>query len=135
MISMILLQVFVVTLLVVLTGAENALLANIATAGGGNPIAQIQVLFGAIILFIIAAVIVVQLPGAATALAGGMHFHANSLARATFGKAVSLGQSGVSGARQLAGSAGKAAQRRLTAGRTPGPSLSSSSSSTRANNP
>ena len=125
MISMILLQVFVVTLLVVLTGAENTLLANIATAGGGNPIAQIQVLFGAIILFIIAAVIVVQLPGAATALAGGMHFHANSLARATFGKGVSLGQSGVSGARQIAGNAGAAAQRRLTAGRTPGPSMSS----------
>jgi type IV secretion system protein VirB6 len=126
MLSMIFLQVFVVTMLVVLTGAENALLANITTAGGGNPVAQIQVLLGAIILFIVAGVIIVQLPGAAAALAGGMHFHANVLARATFGSAIALGQRTVSGTRQLAGNAGHAAQRRLTAGRIPGPSMSSS---------
>ena len=86
--------------------------------------AQIQVLFGAIILFIIASVIVVQLPGAATALAGGMHFHANSLARATFGQSVALASRAASGVRKLAASQGRAAQRRLTAGSAPGPSMS-----------
>jgi type IV secretion system protein VirB6 len=133
MLSMILLQVFIVSLLVVLTGAENALLANIATAGGGNPIAQIQVLFGAIILFVIAAVIVVQLPGASAAIAGGMHFHANSLARSTFGQAAAIGRRAAFGARQLAGSTGHTAQLRLT-GRTspPGPSMSSSTTGSRA---
>ena len=121
---MIFLQVFIVTLLVVLIGAESTLLANITTAGGGNPMAQIQVLFGAIILFIIASVIVVQLPGAATALAGGMHFHANSLARATFGQSMTLASRTASGVRRLAASQGRAAQLRLTAGSAPGPSMS-----------
>src|SRR5579859_546864 len=124
LLSMIFLQVFIVTLLVVLIGAENTLLANITSAGGGNPMAQIQVLFGAIILFIIASVIVVQLPGAATALAGGMHFHANSLARATFGQSMTLASRTATGVRRLAASQGRAAQLRLTAGSTHGPSMS-----------
>ncbi len=90
----------------------------------GNPIAQIQVLFGAIILFIIASVIVVQLPGAATALAGGMHFQANALARATFGRSMALSARTAAGIRSLAASQGRAAQFRLTAGSVPGPSMS-----------
>jgi type IV secretion system protein VirB6 len=124
LLSMIFLQVFVVSLLVVLIGAENVLLANVDSAGGGNPFAQIQVLFGAIILFIIASVGIVQLPGAATALAGGMHFHADSLARATFGRSVSLASNAASGAARLAAAQAHAAQRRITARPTPGPSLS-----------
>jgi type IV secretion system protein VirB6 len=124
LLSMIFLQVFIVTLLVVLIGAENTLLASITSAGGGNPMAQIQVLFGAIILFIIASVVVVQLPGAATALAGGMHFHANSLARATFGQSVALASRAAAGALQLGASKGRAIQLRRTAGSAPGPSMS-----------
>jgi type IV secretion system protein VirB6 len=124
LLSMIFLQVFIVTLLVVLIGAENTLLANVTSAGGGNPMAQIQVLFGAIILFIIASVVVVQLPGAATALAGGMHFHANSLARATFGRSMALASRAAAKVRQLAASQGRAARLRLTAGSVPGPSMS-----------
>ncbi len=124
LLSMIFLQVFIVTLLVVLIGAENTLLANVTSAGGGNPMAQIQVLFGAIILFIIASVVVVQLPGAATALAGGMHFHANSLARATFGQSMALASRAAAKFRQLAASQGRAARLRLTAGSVPGPSMS-----------
>jgi type IV secretion system protein VirB6 len=124
LLSMIFLQVFIVTLLVVLIGAENTLLASITSAGGGNPMAQIQVLFGAIILFIIASVVVVQLPGAATALAGGMHFHANSLARATFGQSVALASRAAAGVLQLGASKGRAIQLRRTAGSAPGPSMS-----------
>ena len=124
LLSMIFLQVFVVSLLVVLIGAENVLLGNITSAGGGNPMAQIQVLFGAIILFIIASVIVVQLPGAATALAGGMHFHANALVRATFGQSAARTSRAAGGALRLAASQGRAAQLRLTARPTPGPSMS-----------
>jgi hypothetical protein len=55
-----------------------------------------------------------------------MHFYANTLARATFGSAVQLGGRAVGAAHQVAGNAGRAAQRRLTAGRTPGVSLSAS---------
>jgi type IV secretion system protein VirB6 len=124
LLSMIFLQIFIVTLLVVLIGAENALLANMTSAGGGNTIAQIQVLFGAIILFIIASVIVVQLPGAAAALAGGMHFHANSLARATFSRSIALASRTATGVGQSAASQGRAARLRLTGGSTPGPSMS-----------
>jgi type IV secretion system protein VirB6 len=124
LLSMIFLQVFVVSLLVVLITAENALLANIDSAGNGNPFAQVQVLFGAIILFIIVGVIVVQLPGAATALAGGMQFHANVLARATFGRSLTLASHAAGGAVRLTAAQGRAVRRRFTARPTPGPSLS-----------
>ena len=86
MLSMILLQVFVISLLVVLTGAENSLLVNI-NAAGGKAVEGIQIILGVVILFVVAGVIVVQLPAAAAAIAGGMHFYANTLARATFGQA------------------------------------------------
>ena len=127
MITMVLLQLFVVTLLVVLTGAETTLLANIASAGGGgNPIAQIQVLIGAIVLFVICGVVVVQMPGAASAIAGGMYLHSNTMARATFGSAMQVGGRALGAARSVAAGQAATAQRRLTAGHTPGPSLSSS---------
>jgi type IV secretion system protein VirB6 len=133
LVSMTLLQVMVVILLVVLIGAENTLLANISTAGGGGTgtggaIAQVQVLFGAIILFVVAVAVIVQLPGAASSLAGGMHFYAQSFGRATFGRAAAAGQSVTAGIRGMAGNAGRAAQARLTGSHTmpPGPSLSTS---------
>jgi len=130
MLSMILLQVFVISLLVVLTGAENSLLVNI-NAAGGKAVEGIQIILGVVILFVVAGVIVVQLPAAAAAIAGGMHFYANILARATFGQAARLGGRAIGAARQAAGNAGRSAQRRLTAGHTPGPSLSSSSTGVR----
>jgi type IV secretion system protein VirB6 len=124
LLSMIFLQVFVVSLLVVLMAGENVLLANVDSAANGNPFAQVQVLFGAIILFIFVSVAVVQLPGAATGLAGGMQFHANVLARETFGRSMTLASSAAGGAVRLAAAQGRAAQQRLTARPTPGPSLS-----------
>jgi type IV secretion system protein VirB6 len=130
MLSMILLQVFVISLLVVLTGAENSLLGNI-NAAGGKAVEGIQIILGVVILFVVAGVIVVQLPAAAAAIAGGMHFYANTLARATFGQAAQIGGRAIGATRQVAGNAGRAAQRRLTAVRTPGPSLSSSSTGVR----
>ena len=134
LLSMVILQVFVVTLLVVLVGAENTLLANIAT-GTGDSFGKAQTLLGAVILFVVAAVIVIQLPHAATAIAGGMHFQANSIARATFGRAAQLASTGVSGLRTIAASHGRAAQQRLTSGRTtpPGPSISSSTTTGQGN--
>jgi type IV secretion system protein VirB6 len=124
LLSMIFLQVFVVSLLVMLMAAENALLANIDSAANGNPFAQVQVLFGAIILLIFVSVAVVQLPGAATAFAGGMQFHANVLARETFGRSLTLASGAARGAVRLAAAQGRAARERLTARPTPGPSLS-----------
>jgi type IV secretion system protein VirB6 len=86
LLSMIFLQVMVIILLVVLTRAENAVLGGL-TGAGGNVIAQIQGIFAPIILFVLAALLIWQMPSAATALAAGMHFHAYALHRATLGKA------------------------------------------------
>ncbi|HUB49099.1 MAG TPA: type IV secretion system protein [Acetobacteraceae bacterium] len=124
LLSMIFLQVFVASMLTVLIAAENWLLANVDSVGNGNPFAQVQVLFGAIILFIIACVAVVQLPGAATGLAGGMQFHANALARATFGRSLALASRTAAGAGRLAAAQGRAVQQHLTSRPPPGPSMS-----------
>jgi type IV secretion system protein VirB6 len=108
LLGMLFLQVMVIVLLTVLVQAENSLLQGALTST--NVIAQMQGLFAPIIMFGIAALLVWQLPSAATALAGGMHFHAYALHQATFGKAAAgasaLGSLGLHGAK--AGAAGVA---------------------------
>lgn len=126
--SVLFLQLFVTATLSVILAAENSLLTKIQ-ANADNSIAQIQVLFAAIILFLVAYDVVKQLPGVATALAGGLYFHANTIGRATFGAAVSYASAAFSGARSAAAGAGHAAQTRLNARAprahpAPGPSLS-----------
>jgi type IV secretion system protein VirB6 len=81
MISCVLLQVFTVIMVTLTLGVEAQIVAQIAGYTGTNPFEQIQMLFCAVIFFVFAALIAFQLPGAATALAGGMHFHTAALMR------------------------------------------------------
>jgi len=87
LLSCLFLEILVVVLLVVLMTAENKLLAGLPLRGS-NVIAQIQTLFAPVILFLLASFLIWQLPGAATALAGGMHLHAYGLHRAVFGRSM-----------------------------------------------
>ena len=123
--TMIVLQFLTVSLLVVLIPAENQMLAGIGLVGvAGDSIAKVHAMLAVIVLFAVAIGVLIQLPGAASALAGGFHYHAGSLARATFGTAANLGRSAGGGVRQVLGNAGTAAQQRLTAGHPPGRPLS-----------
>jgi type IV secretion system protein VirB6 len=81
MISCVLLQVFTVIMVTLTLSVEAQIVAQIVGYTGTNPFEQIQLLFCAVIFFVFAALIALQLPGAATALAGGMHFHTTSLMR------------------------------------------------------
>ena len=123
--TMIVLQFLTVSLLVLLIPAENQMLAGIGTVGVlGDAIAKIHALFAAIVLFAVAIGVLIQLPGAASALAGGFHYHAGSIARATFGTAAKFGRSAAGGVHQVLANAGVGAQRRLTASHPPGRPLS-----------
>jgi type IV secretion system protein VirB6 len=100
LLGMLFLQVMVIVLLTVLVRAENSLLQGaLATP---NVMAELQGLFAPIIMFGITALLVWQLPGAATALAGGMHFHAYALHQATFGKAAAGASTGATALGSLA---------------------------------
>ncbi len=122
--SMLFLQLFIIALLSVILRAEVQMLITVMNVSG-NPFEQIKILFGAIILFVVAYDAIKQLPAAATALAGGLYFHANTVGRATFGAAAAYAAAAVSGARSAAAGAGAAAQRRLTSRPAPaGASLS-----------
>jgi type IV secretion system protein VirB6 len=147
--SMVLLQVFVTVVLVVLLAAEGTLLAGVTAAGNAAPaasalpfdpmsglslpasgpittsanaIGQIQPLIGAIVLFFVALVAMVQLPGAAAAIAGGAHFHAGALAGASFGLGAAATYTAARAAARGAASGAAAIGRRIAG--TPGPSLS-----------
>jgi len=105
LLGMLFLQVMVIVLLTVLLQAENSLL--LGAVANTNVIAQMQGLFAPIIMFGIAALLVWQLPGAATALAGGMHFHAYALHQATFGKAAAGAAAGAATGAAVVGALAK----------------------------
>jgi type IV secretion system protein VirB6 len=108
MLSCVILQVFTVIMLTLVTQVEGQIVAQIAGYTGTNAYQQIQMLFCAVIFFAFSALIAFQLPGAATALSGGLHFHTGAIARATFGAASSR-------ASMLAGRAKQASQQVDTA--------------------
>jgi len=74
--TMILLQVFIVAVLTILTAAESAVIAQLAMHNGtftsGDEIAQLQILFGGLLLFIVAGIAAYRLPGLAEAVGGGV---------------------------------------------------------------
>jgi len=74
--TMILLQVFIVAVLTILTSAESAVIAQLATHNGsfssGDEIAQVQILFGGLLLFLVAGIAAYRLPGLAEAVGGGV---------------------------------------------------------------
>lgn len=126
MLSCVFLQVFVVIMLVILVTADNTLIHHIVSAGA-NSRSQAMILVDAILLFSISTVILVQLPGAASALAGGMHFHAQALHRAVMGRAGGAARAGAAaGARAIGNGAAAINQRISVASKVgvPGPSMS-----------
>lgn len=81
MISCVLLQVFTVIMVTITIGVEAQIVQGIHGYSGTNPYEQIQMLFCAIIFFGFATVVTIQLPAAASAIAGGLHFHTGALVR------------------------------------------------------
>ena len=83
--SMVLLKIFIVTLLALLIRAENLTLEAIATTGvgagwdSGTEIAQLQLLFGSVLLFFICGAVAKQLPSVAIAVTGGVVADAQAL--------------------------------------------------------
>jgi type IV secretion system protein VirB6 len=108
MISCVVLQVFTVIMLTLVTQVEGQIVAQIAGYTGTNAYEQIQMLFCAVIFFAFSAMIAFQLPAAATALAGGLHFHTGAIARATFGAASARTRALATQARQADQRAGAA---------------------------
>lgn len=78
-IAAIILQVFVVALLTILTGAETNMIGKIVAVGSGNAMQQLQLLLGGLALFFVCGLILTQLPGAASSLSGGLAFHAGGI--------------------------------------------------------
>jgi len=130
--SMVLLEIFVVTLLTLLTSAENRMIATIAGLNGGgfnsaDEVAQLQALLGGVLLFFVTAIIAKQLPAVAVAVAGGVCADVSAFG-ATVSGAVGAAGSGVATGAGAAGRAvGAGANRSVNAihAMTPtGPSLS-----------
>ena len=76
------LQVLVAALLTILLHAEQTLLTSLSHPAGAGPFAGMRMLIAAGLLFVVCALILRELPGAATALAGGVHWHAGQLTHA-----------------------------------------------------
>lgn len=82
LISCVILQVTTVVLLFIVLAVEEQVVGTIATMGSVDPMAMIQVLLAGVIFFAVAAFVAFQLPGVASSLAGGLHFHSGALGRA-----------------------------------------------------
>lgn len=79
MIAAVILQVFVVALLTILTKTEVAMIGQIASAGSGNAVQQLQLLLGGLALFFVCGLILLQLPAAASSLSGGLAFQTGGI--------------------------------------------------------
>jgi type IV secretion system protein VirB6 len=82
LISCIVLQITTVVLLYIVLSVEQRVVSRVVLMGSVDPMAMIQVLLAGIIFFGVAGFVAFQLPGVASSLAGGLHFHSGALARA-----------------------------------------------------
>ena len=82
MISCVILQVIVVIMVALVLNVEGLMVNKIALYHGTNQYDLLGILFGGIIFFAFSVLVTFQLPGFATALAGGLHFHTGAIARA-----------------------------------------------------
>jgi len=94
MVSCVVLQVAVTVLITLTIAVEAKFVGRIAAYRGPNQFEQLYALFAGVIFFVFAVVIILQLPGFATALAGGLHFHTGTLARAAFSVTRRAGRQG-----------------------------------------
>jgi type IV secretion system protein VirB6 len=81
MISCVILQVVTIVFLALVLSVEQQLTNTISTMPASNLVGRIGVLFAGIIFFGMAAFVTLQLPGLASSLSGGLHFHAGALVR------------------------------------------------------
>lgn len=135
MISCVILQVVTVIMVTLTLKVEAMIIQKILNYRGVNQFAQMGTLLSGVTFFIFATIILFQLPGLATALAGGLHFYTGAVARgmATSGRLAGKGTAKVAkgawtGGKALAsGAVGGATAIRRRIGPSTGGSLSRSS--------
>ncbi|WP_149541496.1 TrbL/VirB6 family protein [Siccirubricoccus phaeus] len=103
LISCVILQITTVVLLYIVLSVEQQVVGTIAQMGSVDSMVMIQVLLAGVIFFGVAAFIALQLPGVATSLSGGLHFHASSLIRGASQSLQTAGRGAVATARGVAG--------------------------------
>jgi len=81
LISCVILQITTIVLLYIILTVEAQVVGQVAVMGSVDTMAMIQVLFAGVIFFLVAGFVAFQLPGVATSLSGGLHFHTGALAR------------------------------------------------------
>lgn len=97
LISCVILQITTVVLLYIVLSVEQQVVGQVAIMGSVDSMAMIQVLLAGVIFFAVAAFVAFQLPGVASSLSGGLHFHSGALARAAQAAIGSTGQRYVDG--------------------------------------
>lgn len=97
LISCVILQITTIVLLYVVLIVEAQVVGTVVTMGSVDPMAMIQVLLAGVIFFAVAAFVAFQLPGVASSLAGGLHFHSGALGRAMKNVVGSTGRDHVDG--------------------------------------
>ena len=121
--SMVLLKIFIVTLLALLVAAENATMKAIATTGmgagwdTGSEIAQLQLLFGGLLLFFICGAVAKQLPSVAVAVTGGVVADAHAfgaVASSAAGRVGSMGSRAYGASQNARAERARAAERETT---------------------
>ncbi len=81
MISCVILQVVTVIMMALTLQVEAQIIQKIIRYRGPNQFEQLGILLAGMIFFAFSALVAFQLPGFATALAGGLHFHTGAIAR------------------------------------------------------
>ncbi|MGL4961223.1 MAG: type IV secretion system protein, partial [Inquilinus sp.] len=90
LISCVILQITTIVLLYIVLSVEQLVVGQVAIMGSTDAMAMIQVLLAGIIFFAVAAYVAFHLPALASSLAGGLHFHADAIARAGRSTAATL---------------------------------------------
>lgn len=92
LISCVILQISTAVLLVIILAVELQVIEQVVLIGAGDPMAMIQVLMAGVIFFAVATFVAFQLPGVASSLAGGLHFHSGVIGRGMRGAVGSVGR-------------------------------------------
>ncbi len=110
MISCVILQIVTVIMVALTLQVETQIIQKIISYRGPNQFEQLGILLASMIFFAFAGLIASQLPGFATALAGGLHFHTGAIARGLGAGASRMGRA--------AGAAAKVADAGINRGAT-----------------
>ena len=97
LISCVILQITTTVLLFIVLGVEQLVVGKVVLMGSVDPMAMIQVLLAGVIFFAVAGYVAWQLPGVASSLAGGLHFHVGAVGRAMKGALGSTGRKQIDG--------------------------------------